>query len=397
MQKAGSRESSTDKSSLTKKLRSLWPFAFIPLAIIYVYVTSYFGFDWLCAKSFHEPLALPIVGMSVLSFFWLACKTRNELTVAMTLLNVAFFCREWHFAGTDRGIYIAISLFAGWFVYRREQIEEMITGKKIKIWLFATASCYLFSQILARRVFSVNHLGLLPREGEYFISFEETMEGTAHVLMFITSMIAWATFYFNRKKTDSIQPKQQSKGILGYTKPALSALVVFLIVGGSVWYHKTRPYHFRVVTPGILYRSGWMEPADTNKIISKYGIRTVVNLCMPEESTYLENYTDEQRICQKNDVTIINIPMPGNTPPTEQQAALWLNVLNDKKRQPILVHCAQGATRTAAMVAVYQMEFLGKDGREALKGLHTFGHKLNEPKRKKIYDFISNYDAEKGS
>ena len=367
--------SGNKKSEAAKTLLSLWPFIFIPLAIMYVYVTSYFGFDWLCAKSFHEPLALPIVGMSVLSFFWLACKTKNELSIAMTFLNVAFFCREWHFAGTDKGIYIAISLFAGWFIYRREQIEEMITGKRIKIWLFATASCYLFSQIMARRVFSVNHLGLLPLEGEYFVSFEETLEGTAHLLMLVTSIVAWSTFYFNKKKTGSIRPKHAFKSALNYIKPTLSIPVILFIVGGFVWHHKTQPYHFQVVEPGILYRSGWMKPGDTDKIMNKYGIRTVVNLCMPDESTYLENYKDEQRICQKNDVTIIHIPMPGNTPPAEEQTALWLNLLNDKNRLPILVHCAQGATRTGVMVAVYQMEFLGKDNRKTLNELQTLDTK----------------------
>jgi len=383
---------SNHKSGIAKTALSCWPFMFIPLAILYVYVTSYFGFDWLCAKSFHEPIAFPIVGMSVLSFFWLACKTRNELAIAMTLLNTAFFCREWHFAGTDKGIYIAISLFAGWFIFRREQIEEMITGKRIKIWLFATAFCYLFSQIIARRVFSQKHLGLLPLEGEYYVSFEETMESMAHILMFITSLIAWSTFYFSRKKSGPVQPRQGFKNVWKH-KIALPILVTFLVAGGFVWHHKSRPYHFEVVEPEILYRSGWMKPTDTDKIIKKFGIRTVVNLCTMDESTYLENYRDEQLICQKNGVNIVNIPMPGNTPPTEKQTALWLNLLNNKQRLPILVHCAQGATRTAAMVAVYQIEFLGKDNRKTIAELQTFGHKLNEPKRKKIYDFITNYNT----
>ena len=131
----------SQNNSVVIKIRSLWPFTFIPLAIIYVYVTSYFGYDWLCVKSFHEPIAFPIVGMSILSFFWLAYKTKNELASAMVFLNVAFFFREWHFAGTSTGVYIAIGIFVGWFVYRRKQIEKMITGRKIKIWLFATACC----------------------------------------------------------------------------------------------------------------------------------------------------------------------------------------------------------------------------------------------------------------
>ena len=375
---------------------AFWPFMAAPLAIAYVYVTSYFGFDGIADKAFNEPLAFPIVGLSALSFFCLAGLTGSELAIAMTLLNIAFFCREWHFAGTDTAVYVSISLFTAWFIYRRKQIEATIAGKKIKIWLFATAFCYLFSQILARRVFSAHHLGWLPKEGQYFIAFEETTETAAHLMMLITSIIAWVTFYPDRKKHSNRLKSKWINGLLQHSRKkslrtAVLIIIALVIGGGCIWHHKTQPYHFKVVEPAVLYRSGWMKPEDMDKIINKYKIQTVVNLCVPEESTYRENYKDEQRVCQKNRVTIVNIPMCGNTPPTPQQMTRWLNLLKDKRTGPILVHCAQGATRTAAMVAVYEMEFKGKDGWHTVGDIETFGHSLNDPKRRKIRDFIVDY------
>ncbi|HDZ69388.1 MAG TPA: hypothetical protein ENH43_03105 [Phycisphaerales bacterium] len=166
------------------------------------------------------------------------------------------------------------------------------------------------------------------------------------------------------------------------------ALLVF-VVSGLVWFHKTRPYHFLTVTPGVLYRSGWMTPHNEEKIIRKYGIRTVVNLCLPTE--YPDRYAEEARICRENKVQLVNLPMAGNTPPSEEQTAKWLSLLNNQQKLPILVHCAQGVMRTNIMVAIYQIEFLHKGNARVLTELPMFGHELYVAKRKRLRDFILNY------
>ncbi len=185
------------------KILSCWPFLFVPVTILYVYLVKSIGLDELCSRHSTEIIALPLVGTSVLSYFFLACKTKNELAIAMTFLSAAFFCREWHFFGTSNGIYVAIALFTGWFIYRRNIVDGMIDGRKIKIWLFATASCYVWSQIIARRVFSERHLGILPLEGAYHIFMEESLEVAGHFLLIITSIIAWSTFYFKQNKPEN--------------------------------------------------------------------------------------------------------------------------------------------------------------------------------------------------
>lgn len=204
------------KTHLEKAL-SRWPFLFGPLAIIYVYITKALGLDEFCSRHTTEIIALPLVAVSVLSFLILAWKTKNELAFGMTFLTAAFFCREWHFVGTSNGIYVAIALFAGWFIYRRKHIEDMIRGQRIKIWLFATASCYLLSQIVARRVFAEKYLGLLPLEGEYHIFFEESLEVAGHILMIITSIVAWLTFY-SRPSNTGCQPERQDRENCGKNK-----------------------------------------------------------------------------------------------------------------------------------------------------------------------------------
>jgi protein-tyrosine phosphatase len=173
----------------------------------------------------------------------------------------------------------------------------------------------------------------------------------------------------------------------------ISLFLAVLAFAGYLWHEKTEAYHFVTVTPRVLYRSGWMKPHGMNEIIKEYNIQTIVNLCLPSEETYLKNnnYLVEQEICRKNGVNLVNLPMPGYTPPTWEQVDEWLSILKDGSMLPVLVHCAQGATRTGVMAAIYEMEFLCKSNEEALKQLQMFGYKLYVPKRKRIVDFVLNY------
>ena len=173
----------------------------------------------------------------------------------------------------------------------------------------------------------------------------------------------------------------------------LGLVIPFLAVSAWVWHENTEAYHFVMVTPGVLYRSGWMKPHGMNEVIKEYGIRTVVNLCLPTEEMSLKNnnYLKEQEICRKNGVKLVYLPMPGNTPPAQEQVDQWLNLLKDNSNLPVLVHCAQGATRTGTMIAIYNMELLNKSNKEAMAQLSMFGHKFDVPKRKDLYDFLLNY------
>ena len=111
------------------------------------------------------------------------------------------------------------------------------------------------------------------------------------------------------------------------------------------------------------------------------------------EKTFLKNnnYLNEREICQEHGVKLVYLPMAGNTPPTGEQVDEWLSLLRDSNNLPILVHCAQGVTRTGTMIAIYDMDLLHKSNEETMAQLPMFGHKLDVPKRKELYNFLSNY------
>ena len=170
----------------------------------------------------------------------------------------------------------------------------------------------------------------------------------------------------------------------------LSALLFTSIA--FIWRHKTKPYHFKEVKYGVIYRSGLLRPKKLGRVIDCYGIKTVVNLHSVAADKIMRGwYADEMRICRVKGVNFINIPIPKNTPPTREQVAEWLSILDDVERLPVLVHCVQGVVRTGMLTAIYEMEYLGKTNQKALAELFMFGHELYVPRRKQMRDFILSY------
>ena len=166
-----------------------------------------------------------------------------------------------------------------------------------------------------------------------------------------------------------------------------------VIASGLIWHHKTKPYHFLEVTPGILYRSGILKPHNLEKVLRQHGIKTVVNLRPIDDGNPPEWYRKETEICKKHGVEHIDIPMRPETPPAKKQIKQWLSLLDDKSRLPVLVHCTHGVVRTGMLVAVYEIEYLHADNAKTLKALPMFGHELWKPKRKPMRDFILNYNS----
>jgi hypothetical protein len=172
---------------------SFWPFLLwtLPVMAVYTLGQSIPGELW---RSTNEGIALPLVMMSVVGYGLLAWRRHNEFALVMFILSLGFFCREWHFAGTSKGVYVVAGFVGVWFLYRRKEISALMKNTPVEIWLWATFLCYGLGQGIARRFFSERHLGLLPMEEQYHIPLEETMETMAHLMLAATCLIAWIQF-----------------------------------------------------------------------------------------------------------------------------------------------------------------------------------------------------------
>ncbi len=168
-------------------------------------------------------------------------------------------------------------------------------------------------------------------------------------------------------------------------------LLAAALSGGLVWYHHSGPYHFLTVTEGVLYRSGVLKPGELERVIEGHKIQTIVNLRTQVEMASGDWYALESGVCRKKGVGLVDLSLPVDDPPAQPAIDRWLDLLAEKDKLPILVHCKHGAVRTGMMVAIYEMEVLRKDNARVVEELPLFGHDFDEPVRQGTRDFLLKY------
>ena len=164
----------------------------------------------------------------------------------------------------------------------------------------------------------------------------------------------------------------------------LAVLVGLLVAAVPFGYRSvvgTKYRNFRVVEPGVLYRSGQMSPAGFQTIAQEYGLRTVVSLREVRDGDDGKPSPDRQEAewCRANGVTHITLaPMvwrpAGDQPvPVEANLREFFRVMNDPASKPVLVHCFAGIHRTGGYVAMYRIEYDGWAAADAITEMKTMG------------------------
>ena len=131
--------------------------------------------------------------------------------------------------------------------------------------------------------------------------------------------------------------------------------------------------NFGVVEEGKIYRSGQMRPYQLDRLIRKYGLRTVINT--REMEAPVRRMESEAEVCGRNGVEMVRIPMPGDGRGTYEQFDQALHVLQETNRLPALIHCARGTHRTGAIVAAYRVRVQGWDPVQALEEMQGYRFK----------------------
>ncbi|MFQ3593986.1 MAG: dual specificity protein phosphatase family protein [Gemmataceae bacterium] len=129
-----------------------------------------------------------------------------------------------------------------------------------------------------------------------------------------------------------------------------------------------------VVTPGVLFRSAQLPPTGLRRLQHDLGIKAIV--CIRDESPATEA---ERRWCEANEVLFVRIDgrnwtgKPGCSP-VDGCLRQFLEVVEDPKNHPVLIHCFAGIHRTGGYVAVYRMEVEGWTAEEALQEMRSRGY-----------------------
>lgn len=85
--------------------------------------------------------------------------------------------------------------------------------------------------------------------------------------------------------------------------------------------------------------------------LAKLGVKVVIDLREADTRSM-----SEQKTVTTAGMQYVNVPMTGLTPPTKEQMAKILALLQDSSIGPVFVHCKRGADRTGAVIAVYRIE-----------------------------------------
>jgi hypothetical protein len=194
-------------------IKNCWILLPALIAVLLVYAVHNFNtYPWLITRDFNENIALYLVSMIFVLLLTKSLISRDLLMIFLTILALVFFIREFHdtvftFFGssyqleTKKLVYCLLVGMGIWaFVWHEKLFTCLNRSIMLKVSLFGVLWTYLFSQLIARRVFR----GILPNERLLHIPLEETAETFAHLFFILFALFCF--LYYNNKKDDYIKP-----------------------------------------------------------------------------------------------------------------------------------------------------------------------------------------------
>lgn len=158
----------------------------------------------------------------------------------------------------------------------------------------------------------------------------------------------------------------------------LGSLLVLSVIAAPIAlavHQQAQTRNFRVVRPGVLYRSGQMTKEGLNRILNDYGIKTVVNL----RDGQTERDRTEETFCKSREIRFVRIQPNrwgdvGGSVPVEAGVHTFRALMSDPSNYPVLVHCFAGIHRTGAYCAIYRMEFDHWNNSRAIDEMKACGY-----------------------
>lgn len=162
----------------------------------------------------------------------------------------------------------------------------------------------------------------------------------------------------------------------------LGLFVIFAVALIPVLHRRERTLgfrNFRVVDPGVLYRSGQMTPAGFSRIAKEYQIGTVISLRETKDDSGTLADQFEQDYCRDHGIGFHRLapadwePVNGVIPGDCNIRAFLAILDSPATRRPVLIHCFAGIHRTGAQCAVYRVEYNGWSPAEAIAEMRHSG------------------------
>jgi len=122
--------------------------------------------------------------------------------------------------------------------------------------------------------------------------------------------------------------------------------------------------------------------------LAAIGVKTLVNLTSDDADP------EERAMAERAGMHYFQIPMTTHEPPTQEQLAQFLRIVDDPANQPVYVHCVGGRHRTGVMTAAYRMTEEGWTADRAFKEMkdYKFGADFLHSEFK---DFVYDYQPQR--
>lgn len=178
----------------------------------------------------------------------------------------------------------------------------------------------------------------------------------------------------------------------------LATILAALVVGGPFayrWYQIQHYRNFRIVRTDVLYRSGQLSPRGLDRVCREHGIRTVITLREAHVPGTPHPDAAEEAWCRKMDIMYYRLPpkcwsAPDGSVPADENVRRFLEIMDDPKHHPVLIHCFAGEHRTGAYCCVFRIEYDCWSNADALAELRRCGYE-NLDDEEDVRHYLSNY------
>lgn len=150
------------------------------------------------------------------------------------------------------------------------------------------------------------------------------------------------------------------------------SVVLFASSVGGYWGYLQYQGNFHAVVPGQVYRSAQPTGGELRAAHRDHRVRSVLNLRGAHRG---EGWYDEEAAAAKElGMALYDYPLSSKRVVTAQQIGELLAIVRSAPK-PLLVHCKEGADRTALVSALYRYALAGAPAAEADSELTLlYGH-----------------------
>lgn len=186
--------------------------------------------------------------------------------------------------------------------------------------------------------------------------------------------------------------------IMGFSR-ILGLVVILPVIVFPIYvskYQQKQYRNFRVVKPGVLYRSGQMTPVGLKKIVDEYHIKAIVSL-RDSYSSEAPPDIQEEAFAREYGVKYLRLSpkkweSDSGEPPVMENVRQYFKLMSKPDNFPVLVHCFAGIHRTGSYCALYRMEFEKWTNEKALSELKRLGYDQLESE-KDVYKFLKEFKS----